>query len=113
MDGLGRGCGRAMKARGGGIRGSRRGPTWPVRLGILSATGGGRPQGRPRRPGGALRARARAAVLVPVLRPRGAETPEPRNPDRAARGAAGASGQVSAGPEPLTAAACQQVYIDL
>lgn len=36
--------------------------------------------------------------LVPVLRPRGAETPEPRKPDRAARGAAGASGQVRSQP---------------
>ena len=61
-------AGGSVKARGGGIWGSRRGATWPVRLGILSATGGGRPQGCPRRPGGALRARARAMVLVPVLR---------------------------------------------
>lgn len=65
-----------------------------------SPAGGGRPQGRPLGAGGAIRARARAALLVPVLRLRGAHTPQPREPDGAARGAAGAPGQVRSGRGP-------------
>lgn len=63
----------------------------------LSATGGGRPQGHPRGAGGAVRARARARLLVPVLWLRGAEAPEPRDPHRAARRAARTPGQVRLG----------------
>uniref|UniRef100_A0A8I3MN21 Centrosomal AT-AC splicing factor n=1 Tax=Canis lupus familiaris TaxID=9615 RepID=A0A8I3MN21_CANLF len=87
----GGGCGRCREGARGETWGLHWGPSGP-----LSAAGGGRPQGHPRRSGGALRAGARAALLVPVLRLRGAETPEPRKPDRAARGAAGASGQMAA-----------------
>lgn len=54
--------------------------------------GGGRPQGHPRRPGGALCPRARSLLLVPVLWLRSAKTPEPWKPDSATRGSAGTSG---------------------
>lgn len=42
-------------------------PTWPLPSDALSATGGGCPEGCPHSSGGALRARARAVLLVPVL----------------------------------------------
>lgn len=62
--------------------------------------GGGRPPGRPRRPGGALCPRARSVLLVPVLWLRSAKTPEPWQPDSATRGSAGTSGQVTTGKHP-------------
>lgn len=61
--------------------------------GAASTAGGGRPPGRPRRPGGALCPRARSVLLVPVLWLRSAKTPEPWQPDSATRGSAGTSGQ--------------------
>lgn len=88
--GGGQGCGPGSRARSCGFR---------VLAGFCPA-GGSRPQGRPCRPDRALCPRARSVLLVSVLWPRSAKTPEPRKPDSAVRGSAGTSGQVTSGEHP-------------
>lgn len=92
-----RDAGRARGPAGCGFR---------VLAGFCPA-GGSRPQGRPCGPDRALCPRARSVLLVSVLWPRSAKTPEPRKPDSAARGSAGTFGQVTFGEHPPPPYTCR------